>query len=150
MLSAIRRICSAASAGLFTVTSSEAVRTILRSADLSAGWAADFSSATSAPAVGRDTGEASGRAMFSTLAYLCSKAGTPAALRVRSRFGMAMLAASRIIPLPITRGFQRLLTDLKGSVMADIACLLSRERSANSGLEAIFRGGAGITGVGGV
>src|SRR5215469_3148790 len=144
MLSAIRRICSAASAGLFTVSSSAPVRTILRSAvaDFAAGWAADLSSATTAPAVGRDTGEASRRAMLSrrVLAYVCSKAGTPAALRVRSRLGMAMLAASRIIPLPITRGFQRLWMDFKGSVMADIACLLSRERSANRGLQAIFRG----------
>src|SRR5579864_2930959 len=141
MLSAIRRICSAASAGLFTVSSSAPVRTILRSAvaDFSAGWAMDFSSATTAPAVGRDTGAASGRAMFSrrVLAYMCSKAGTPAALRVRSRLGMAMLAASRIIPLPITRGFQRLLPDFKGSVMADIACLLSRERVGYSSLQQI-------------
>src|SRR6266705_1216806 len=143
MDSAIRRICSAALAGLFTVSSRAPVRTILGSmvadADFVGGGAlsardADLSSAPIIPATGKDTGAASVRVTFPGWAYIRSgeeswlaTLGAPEKC-ARCKVGMARAAASSAAP-PITAiGSHGLFPDLKEWVRTDMCRLLSRER----------------------
>src|SRR5580704_2536519 len=145
MLSAIRRICSAASAGLFTVSSSAPVRTILRSVvavgALAVPGAADWIAAATGPALGKDTGDVSVRARLSrpVLAYMRPKVearlDSSAAIRLRSRLGAAMVATRKIIPVATTSGAQSFCADFRESVMADMSRLLSGERGTGRGLQ---------------
>src|ERR1700747_3464917 len=133
MLSAICRICSAASAGLFTLSLRVAGRTILRS---SVAWAldregdgvADLSSADMSPLC-KDTGDWStakdccglGISFFGELAGGTALEAVHAA---RCNLGVDKSAANSTTPLNTTYGCHRRFASFRGGAMFDIVHLL--------------------------